>query len=162
MVLAIEIVIGIAAFTAIVLAVVLANPLGAVSDYPPAVRSACAELGLIEPREQRFSASELVRKGIALVVFAAVFALVLRRFNGARTFADGFAISYIIWLAIDWWDALVLDCVLACHWRRLRIPGTEDMDSAYCDYAFHIRQSCIGMALGLPACALVGVLVMLL
>lgn len=41
------------------------------------------------------------------------------------------------------------------------IPGTEDMDE-YRDYRFHIRQSCIGMLLGLPACLGVGALTVLL
>ena len=32
----------------------------------------------------------------------------------------------------------------------------------YRDYRFHLRQSCIGMLLGLPVCAAVGALVALL
>ncbi len=44
--------------------------------------------------------------------------------------------------------------------RKVRIPGTEDM-AEYKDYLFHIRQSCIGMLLGLPACLLAGLLVMI-
>ena len=32
----------------------------------------------------------------------------------------------------------------------------------YRDYRFHIRQSCIGMTLGLPACLAVGALTVIL
>ena len=65
--------------------------------------------------------------------------------------------SYLIWLIIDWYDALILDCLWFCHSKKVRIPGTEDMEE-YRDYRFHIRQSCIGMALGLHACLAVGAL----
>src|SRR5699024_12343622 len=50
-----------------------------------------------------------------------------------------------------------LDCIWFCHSKKVRIPGTEDMEE-YKDYRFHIRQSCIGMLLGLPACLAVGVI----
>ena len=162
MVLALEIIIGIVAFSAIVIPMVLKDPLEALGDYPPAIRERCQELGLIPPRENRFTTADLVRKGIAMIVLALALAFALKRFNGASTFIQGFTTSYIIWLAITWWDAFVLDCGLFCHWKAYRIPGTEDMIDAYHDYAFHIRQSCIGTALGLPACAVVGLLVAVL
>ena len=59
------------------------------------------------------------------------------------------------------YDALVLDCLWFCHCKAVRIPGTEEM-AEYRDYRFHLRQSCIGMLLGLPICAAVGALVALL
>ena len=55
----------------------------------------------------------------------------------------------------------MVDCGWFCHSPRVRIPGTEDMPE-YHDYLFHMRQSCIGSALGLPACLVVGLLVSLL
>ena len=67
----------------------------------------------------------------------------------------------LIWLIVDWYDALVLDCLWFCHCKAVRIPGTEEM-AEYRDYRFHLRQSCIGMLLGLPVCAAVGALVALL
>lgn len=92
-----------------------------------------------------------------MLVFVFVFAFVLKRFNGADTFWKGFRDSYLIWLIMDWYDALVLDCIWFCHSKKVRIPGTEDMEE-YKDYLFHIKQSCIGMFLGLPACLAVGVI----
>ena len=90
-------------------------------------------------------------------LMAFVFAFILKQFNGADTFWKGFRDSYLIWLIIDWYDALILDCLWFCHSKKVRIPGTENMEE-YKDYRFHIRQSCIGMALGLPACLAVGAL----
>lgn len=72
----------------------------------------------------------------------------------------GFINSYIIWLIIDWYDAFVLDCIWFCHSKKVRIPGTEDMKE-YKNYWFHIKQSLIGMILGILACILVGMLVLI-
>lgn len=151
MVVMIESLIGILLFTILIVPLTLKNPLISVGDYPPAIRERCIELGLIEKREQRFTREDIIRKGTALVVFVFVFAFILKQFNGADTFWKGFRDFYLIWLIIDWYDALILDCLWFCHSKKVRIPGTEDMEE-YRDYCFHIRQSCIGMALGLPAC----------
>ena len=96
-------------------------------DYPPAIREKCIELGLIEKREQRFTRADIIRKGMALVVFVIAFAFVLKNFNRADTLWEGFRDSYLIWLIIDWYDALVLDCIWFCHCRRIRILGPEGM-----------------------------------
>ena len=161
LVIVIESLIGIVLFTAVIVSLTLKNPLTSVGDYPPAIQKKCIELGLIEDRKKRYTKADYIRKGAALIVFAVLFAAVLRKFNGADTFLKGFGISYLIWLIIDWYDALVLDCIWFCHSKKARIPGTEDM-AEYRDYLFHIRQSCIGMLLGLPACLLTGLFVMLL
>ena len=87
--------------------------------------------------------------------------MVLRQLNGAEGFWEGFRDSYLICLIVDWYDALVLDCLWFCHCKAVRIPGTEEM-AEYRDYRFHLRQSCIGMLLGLPVCAAVGALMALL
>lgn len=156
-----ESLIGIVLFTVIIVFVTLKNPLTSVGDYPPAIQKRCIELGLIEDRKKRFTKADYVRKGVALIVAAALLAFVIHRFNGADTFMEGFGISYLIWFIIDWYDALVLDCVWFCHSKKVRIPGTEEM-TEYKDYLFHVKGSCVGMLLGLPACLLVGLFVMLL
>ena len=135
MVIIIESLIGILLFTILIVPLTLKNRLTSVGDYPPAIREKCMELGLIEKREQRFTKADILRKG----------------------FRD----AYLIWLTIDWYDALVLDCIWFCHSKKVRIPGTEDMEE-YKDYRFHIKQSCIGMLLGLPACLAVGVITAIL
>mgnify|MGYP007042231058 CR=1 FL=1 len=112
-------------------------------------------------REQTLYQADILRKGIALLAFVFIFAVVLKQFNGADTFWKGVRDSYMIWLIIDWYDALVLDSIWFCHSKKVRIPGTEDMEE-YKDYCFHIKQSCIGMLLGLPACLAVGVITAIL
>ncbi len=114
----IESLIGILLFTILIVSLMLKNPLTSVGDYPPAIREKCMELGLIEKREQRFTRADILRKGISLLAFVFIFAVVLKQFNGANTFWKGFRDSYLIWLIIDWYDALVLDCIWFCHSKK--------------------------------------------
>ena len=120
MVVMIESLIGILLFTILIVPLTLKNPLTSVGDYPPAIREKCIELGLIEKREQRFTRADIIRKGTALLVFVFVFAFILKQFNGADTFWKGFRDSYLIWLIIDWYDALILDCLWFCHSKKVR------------------------------------------
>ncbi|MBQ8967105.1 MAG: hypothetical protein IJ063_11200 [Ruminococcus sp.] len=54
---------------------------------------------------------------------------------------------------------MVIDWGWACHSKKIIIPGTEDIAAAYKDYAFHFKGALIGTVIGLPVCALVGLLV---
>ncbi|MBQ4252065.1 MAG: hypothetical protein II704_03370 [Erysipelotrichaceae bacterium] len=161
MVLFIECLIGVILFGIAAPVMTARDPLGAIGDYPPAIRQRCIELGLIKKREKCFTKSDLIRKGLAMVLFAVVFAFIMIKVNKATTFKQGFIESYIIWLVICWFDALVVDCLWFCHSPKVRIPGTEDMKE-YHDYLFHIKQSLIGTLLGLPVCLLVGLFVQVL
>ena len=160
MILLIECLIGILLFTLIVVPMGLKNPIGVISDYPPAIREKCVELGLVENTEKRFSVKDLIRKALAIIVLVVVAVFVMIKINHAETFQHGFLYTFIVWLVITWFDAFVLDCIWFCHSKRMRIPGTEDMKE-YQDYFFHIKQSCIGTLIGIPACAVVGLFVAL-
>lgn len=160
MLILIESVIGILIFTIIIVSITLKNPLASIGDYPTAIREKCIELKLIPKTEKRFTRKDIIRKCIAMIVFVILFAFILYKINAANTFVKGFVNSYIIWLIIDWYDALILDCIWFCHSKKVIIPGTEGMKE-YKDYLFHIKQSCIGMLLGLPVCLLVGLLVLI-
>lgn len=161
MTLFLECVIAVALFTVIVIPIALINPLFVVGDYPPAIIKRCVELKIIPERKTRFTKKELFKKIIAMVLFVFLFAFVVHKVNGAETFLDGFIHSYIIWFVVCWWDAFILDCVLFCHLKRFRIPGTEDMKE-YHDYLFHIKGSFRGSLIGIVACMIVGVIVMFL
>lgn len=160
MTLFVEIIIGIVLFTFLVVPNVLKAPLNWIGDYPPEIRKRCVELGLIEDSKKRFSKKEIVKKGIVCIVMPLILALIMYRINGVNSFIDGFVESFIIWLAITWYDAIVLDCLWFCHSKKVQIPGTEDMPE-YKDYLFHIKQSFIGTALGIPVCLIVGLCVTL-
>lgn len=158
MIIIIESVIGILLFTILIASITLKNPLASVGDYPPSIREKCIEMGLIEKRKRRFTKKDIIRKVSALLIFVIVFAFILKHFNSADTLWEGFRDSYLIWLIIDWYDAFILDCIWFCHSKKVRIPGTEDMEE-YKDYLFRLKQSFIGMLLGLPACFMVGMII---
>ena len=158
MLLVVESLIGIALFTLIVVPMDLKDPLAVIGDYPPAIRKRCEDLGLIEKREQQLSRKDLIKKGVAVTLLVVIAVFVMKKINHAATFFQGFGYTYVIWLAITWFDALVIDCGWFCHSKRMRIPGTEDMKE-YHDYLFHIKASAIGTLIGLPACAVVGLAV---
>ena len=161
MILLIESLIGIALFTLIVIPVDLKDPIAVIGDYPPAIRKRCEELGLIDKRQHQLSKKDLIKKGVGVIVLILIAVLVMRKVNHATTFLQGFGYTYIIWLAITWFDALIIDCGWFCHSNKMRIPGTEDMKE-YQDYLFHIKSSAIGTLIGLPACAIVGLAVQML
>ena len=161
MVLFIECIIAIVLFTIIVMPVALINPKYIVGDYPPEIVKRCIELNIIPERKTRFTKKEIIKKVIACILFVILLAYIVYKFNGANTFASGFINSYIIWLVVCWYDALILDCIFFCNVKRFRIPGTEDMNE-YKDYLFHIKGSIRGSLIGLPACVIVGLLVMVL
>lgn len=145
-----------AAFTAVVMPSVLKNPIAWVTDYPPAIGERCRELGLI-PEKKGGSVKKLIVTKLGRLIFSvAIFAAIVIGINGADTFLEGFGISCGLWAVVAWYDALVMDCLWFCHDRRVRIPGTEDLEAAYHDYWFHIRMSCLGMVLGLPVALLTG------
>ena len=160
MILFFECLIAIILFTIIVIPVALINPKYIVGDYPPEIIKRCVELKIIPERKTRFTKKEIIKKVIACILFVTVLAYIVYKFNGANTFVSGFINSYIIWLAVCWYDAIILDCILFCNVKRFRIPGTEDMKE-YKDYLFHIKGSLRGSLIGLPACCLIGLLVML-
>ena len=93
-----ESLVGIVLFTIIIVTFTLRNPLVSVGDYPPAIREKCIELGLIEKREQRFTQTDFIRKGMALIVFVIAFAFVLKYFNGADTFRYGLPVDWMLCL----------------------------------------------------------------
>lgn len=77
------------------------------NDYPPVVTDKLRELHLVaeKPPAQK---SDILRKGIARIVYALLFALVLHRFNGITTFWKAAGTAYGLWLVVDWYDFLVV------------------------------------------------------
>ena len=72
---------------------------------------------------------------------------------------QGFLWSYLMWTIVNWYDALIIDCLWFCHDKRWVIEGTEDMVDEYHNYMFHIKGSLIGQLIGLAVCLLIGLVV---
>ena len=148
-------------FAVIIISSVNKNPMMWIADYPPAIREKASELGLVPEKEPEMPLKVIIRKIIASIVMTAILILLLIHVNGAETFREGFLLSYGLWMIVDWFDALFLDCIWFANNKKIRIPGTEDMDEGYHDYWFHIKMSLIGMLIGLPVCLLAGLGVMI-
>lgn len=138
------------------------NPVDTVYDMPQPIIDRCLKLGLIDETKKADSKETKLKKLVAALIIALVLALILYFVNGAKNFIQGFFVSYIIWLVIDWYDCFVIDWGWVCHSKKMIIPGTEDLTDSYRDYRFHAIGSLKGMALGLPVCALAGLLVQII
>lgn len=160
MVVLIESIVACLLFTISVFSVMYSNPLNMIHDYPPVIQDKVKELGLITDEQKAYSKTDIIRKIMAIIMFGLILAFVVYKFNGADTFIKGFGYSYLLWNIVNWWDAFFIDCIWFCHSKKAVIPGTEGMKE-YKDYLFHIKGSLKGMLFGLPACLLVGVLVLI-
>ena len=142
--------------------IVRLKPEQEVYSYPPAVLERWIELGKV-PRREKPNKAALVRgKAPAALVIGALLGLLAYWLNGCRSFLSGFLVSYALWLIVDWYDALILDCLWFAHSRACVLPGTEDLGEAYRDYGFYIRGSLTGMVIGLPVCLLIGLAVQII
>ena len=60
-------------------------------------------------------------------------------------------------------DVVVLDIGILAHWKKCRLPGTEDMDEEYkSNYRKSIVDGFAGIVIGLVVALVVGWIMMLL
>ena len=138
------------------------NPIKSIFNYPPAIIERCNQLGLVDASNRPGGATFYVKKIAAMVMFGIILGLLVRYVNGCETYWRGALTAYALWVVVNWFDALVLDCIWFCHDKHFVIPGTEDMSDAYHDYWFHIKGALIGMLIGIPAALVAGGIVVLL
>ena len=130
-------------------------------NYPPEIVQRIIELGLVSGTKPPSEWQRIKKKWPAILTLGLLLGLLMRCANGCTGFLSGFGTAYLLWLIVDWYDALIVDCVLFCHSKRFVIPGTEDLTDAYHDYMFHIKGSCFGILIGLPCCLIAGLITML-
>lgn len=129
------------------------------NDYPPVVTDKLRELGLIAEKPPA-KKKDIIRKLIALIVFAILFALLMRYVNGIETFWKAALTVYGLWLVVDWYDFLVVDILLAPFDQFYRKSGISAFDKSA--VWFHFKGSLRGTVLGIVFAPIVGLLVMLL
>ncbi|MDY3258322.1 MAG: hypothetical protein SOX14_08400 [Ruminococcus callidus] len=95
----------------------------------------------------------LIKKIVAIIVFMFVFAWMLH-IAGAETFVQGLLLAYVYIVALFAWDTFFLDWVLFANIKRIRLPGTENMDKEYHQKWFHVKV-CLPM---IPVFAVIGAL----
>ena len=138
------------------------DPVKIIFNYPPAIIKRCDQLGLVNSSNKPGGMAFYVKKVTAMIVFGVLLGILVHFANGCTTFWCGALTAYALWCVVNWFDALVLDCIWFCHDKHFIIPGTEDMVAAYHDYRFHLKGALIGMLLGIPAALAAGAIVILL
>ena len=129
------------------------------NDYPPVVTDKLRELGMIAEKPPA-KKKDIIRKLTAMIVFAVLFALLMRHVNGIETFWKAVLTVYGLWLVVDWYDFLVMDILLAPLDKFYQKSGVNAFDKSA--VWFHFKGSLRGMLLGVICAVLVGVLVPLM
>lgn len=84
------------------------------------------------------SKSVLLAKGMGILLFTGIL-LVCALIAGAKTFGQGFWLSFELMVWIGLYDTCFLDWVLFANLPRFRLEGTEHMDRAYHQKWFHAK-----------------------
>ena len=107
------------------------------------------------------SKNVLLTKGFGVLLFT-VMLLICSLVAGAKTFWQGFGLTFglMVWIGI--YDTCFLDWVLFANLSMFRLEGTEHMDKAYHQKWFHVKGMLFpGIVFALIPAALVGWLVTL-
>lgn len=159
MVFLIESVVACVVFTLLLQLAMVDRQTAFVNEYPPVVTDKLRQLGLIAQKPPARK-KDMIRKLIALVVYAVLFALLLRYVNGIEDFLEATLTAYGLWLVVDWYDFLVVDILLAPFDKFYKASGVSAFDKSA--VWFHLKGSLRGTVLGIIFAPLAGLLVTLL
>jgi len=129
------------------------------NDYPPVVTDKLRELNMVGEKPPT-KKSDIIRKLTATVIYAVLFALVLRFINGITTFTKAAVTAYLLWLVVDWYDFLVIDILLAPFDKFYKMAKVSPFEKSA--VWFHFKGSVKGMIIGLVFAPVVGLIVMLM
>ena len=152
--------VGMAAISALLLAIGVRNPRVMLQDYPKDVQAAVPPKTLAERRETVWWGAALI---VALFAPALAAAVAAQLQAPHLSFAGGFLNAFAVLVAFNLFDWLVLDWIMFCTVtpRFVVLPGTEGM-AGYRDYGMHFRGFLLGLALSVAASAAIGGLTLLL
>ncbi len=149
-----------ALFTLVILPAQYKDPINMIMSYPPKIIQRVEELPQYKGTIKQRKKSHVGKKIFGMIFFTLLLSGVAY-LSGCRSFATTFFHVFILFLSVNLYDLVVLDWGIFCHSKKLRIPGTEDMEKEYKDYLFHARGAGIGIALGLVVALLSGCIIYL-
>lgn len=159
--LVVECVVSCILFGTFIILSVLKNQTAWINEYPESVQKRYIALHpdseIKEP--EGLSPRVIVKKLIACLIFL-VLLVGMVYLAGAKSFMQGALYCYCIWFVVNVFDAIVLDMGLMVHWKKCRLPGTEDMDK---EYKLLTKKSLMdglyGCIIGIPIALLAGLIV---
>ncbi len=106
------------------------------------------------------SKNVVLTKGFGILIFIGIlFACAL--IAGAKTFLEGFLLSFGLMAWIGVYDTCFLDWVLFANLKMFRLEGTEHMDKAYRQKWFHLKGMLFpGIVFALIPSTVVGLLIL--
>lgn len=161
MILIIECVVACVIFGIAIVGSVLHNKTAWLHEYAPSVQQKFIEKNpdYVPKEKTKQTASLIIVKLLVSLLFAVILAA-MAYLAGARDFLTGAVYSYIIWSVVNIFDAIVLDIGVFAKWKKVRLPGTEDMDKEYASNAWKsIKDGFFGILIGLPVACLCGVII---
>ena len=153
-----------AIFTAIVFSAYRGDKMytpAAIHNYPPDIQE---EYFKTHERVDVSAKSKSVflTKSLGIVIFTGIL-FVCALLAGAKTFLEGFLLTFGLMVWIGAYDTFFLDWVLFANLKRFRLEGTEHMDKAYHQKWFHLKGMLFpGVVFALIPAALVGLLIMII
>ncbi|MBQ8317864.1 MAG: hypothetical protein IJX85_05965 [Lachnospiraceae bacterium] len=148
-------------FTLIIVPSVYKDPLNMIVSYPPAIIKRVESLPQYKDKIKKREEFHIKKKIFGVFFFVVVLSLIAY-LSGCRGFVDTFKHVFVVFLVVNLYDLVVLDWGNFCHSKKLRIPGTEDMEKEYKNYLFHARGFMIGCVLGLIVALMSGGLMQLI
>ena len=164
MILILECIIGCLVFGMFIVISVLKNKDMWIQEYPESVQRRYIELHpdiTIKEPEGLTPRVICMKLGACIVFLMLLIGMVY--LAGAKTFFQGVIYCYTIWFVVNAFDTLVIDLGLMVHWKKCRLPGTEDMDA---EYKLLNKKSLLdgiaGCLIGIPIALLTGLAIFLI
>ncbi|MBO5266617.1 MAG: hypothetical protein J6B08_04890 [Ruminiclostridium sp.] len=145
-------------FTLVVMPAQYKDPLSMIMSYPPEIIKRVEELPQYQNVIKRREKSHIGKKTVGFIFLTAVLSAAAY-FSGCKSFGTAFVHVFTLFASVNVYDLVILDWGIFCHSRKLRIPGTEDMEKSYRNYAFHLKGAVIGLALGAVGALLSGCII---
>ena len=129
-----------------------------IHNYPPDIREEYFQTH--ERVDVTYGSKKVIfAKSLGILLFTGIL-LICSLIAGARTFMQGYVLTFGLMFWIGAYDTFFLDWVLFANLKMFRLEGTEHMDKAYHQKWFHLKGMLFpGLIFGLIPALLVGLLV---
>lgn len=135
------------------------GPRGLIQHYPPEVQTHAVLLARVT-RGFIITKEKLLRP-LTLLIYSLVIILLIVYLTEYTGYASFFFQTLIFLELINWFDGILIECILLRHCKKLIIPGTEEMMKSYSCWYFIRRKIIYGLML-IPYAAIISSIVFLI